>query len=152
MVGARRVCRRRFALRLGGEQRLRVGCAGVGEHLGHRARLDDAALLHHDHVVGDAPHDVEIVGDEQERHAELRLQVLEQLQDLRLNGDVERGGRLVGDEKVGTVGERHGDHHALALAARELMRIGAEPLGRIDDADLGQKLDDPRFASAAARP
>ena len=86
------------------------------------------------------------------RHAELRLQVLQQLQDLRLHGDVERGRRLVGDEQVGAVGERHGDHHALALAARELMRIGAEPLGRIDDADLGQKLDDARLASRAARP
>ncbi len=56
------------------------------------------------------------------------------VENLRLHGDVERRRRLVGDEEIGTIGERHGDHHALALAARELMRIGAEPVRRICDA------------------
>ena len=74
----------------------------------------------------------------------VRLQVLQKFEDLRLHGDVERGRRLIGDQKIGTIGQRHGDHHPLALSAGELMRIGAEPLRRIDDADLGQKLDDPR--------
>ena len=57
-----------------------------------------------------------------------RCRSREQRQDLRLDGDVERGGRLVGDQQVRLVGERHGDHHALALAARQLVRIGVEPL------------------------
>jgi hypothetical protein len=43
-----------------------------------------------------------------------------QLQDLRLRRDVERGGRLVGDQQRRLQGEGHGDHHALPLAAREL--------------------------------
>ena len=124
----------------------------IGEHARRLARLDDLSLPHHDHVVGDAPDDVEVMGDEQHRHAELGLQVLEQLEDLRLHGDVERGRRLVGDQEIGTVGERHGDHHPLALAAGELVGIGAEPLGGIDDADLGQKLDDPLAVAASPRP
>ena len=78
------------------------------------------------------------------RHAEPRLELLQQLEDLRLDGDVERGGRLVGDQEVGLVGERHGDHHALALAARELMRIALEPARRIGNADLAEQLDDAR--------
>ena len=49
---------------------------------------------------------------------------------------------FVGDQQIGAVGERHRDHHPLALAARKLVRIGAEALRRIDDADLRQKLDD----------
>ena len=112
--------------------------------------LDDLSLTHDDHVVGDAPHDVEIVGDEQHRHAEPFLQVLEQLEDLRLHGDVERRRRLVGDQKIGTIGERHGDHHPLSLPAGELVGIGAKPLRRIDDADLGQKLDDLRRRDGGA--
>ena len=76
---------------------------------------------------------------------------LSSFEDLRLHGDVERGRRLVGDQKIGAIGERHGDHHPLALAAGELVGIGAESLGRIDDADLGQKLDN-RALVAAARP
>ena len=109
-------------------------------------------LLHDDHVVGDAAHDIEVVGDEQHRHADLRLQVLEQLQDLRLHGDVERGRRLVGDEEVRPVGERHRDHHPLALAAGKLMRIGAEALAGIGDADFGEQLDDARASSPRRGP
>ena len=44
----------------------------------------------------------------------------EQVEDLRLDGDVESRGRLVGHEQARSAGERDGDHHALAHAAREL--------------------------------
>ena len=49
----------------------------------------------------------------------------EQGEDLRLDGDVERRGRLVGDEQLGLVGQRHGDHHALPQAAGQLVRVVA---------------------------
>ncbi len=51
------------------------------------------------------------------------LQLVQQRQHLRLDRDVERGGRLVGEQHVGAAGERHRDHHALAHAAGELVRI-----------------------------
>ena len=95
--------RRRIGLRLGGEQRARIRMLGRGEHALDRALLDDLALLHHADPVGELAHDAEVVGDEQHRHAEPRLRVLEQLQDLRLHRHVERGGRLVGDQQVGLV-------------------------------------------------
>ena len=50
----------------------------------------------------------------------------DQVHDHRLRRDVEAGGRLVGDQQRGLAGERHGDHHALAHAAREFERIGRE--------------------------
>jgi hypothetical protein len=53
-----------------------------------------------------------------------RLEVAHQVEDLRLGGHVQRGGRLVGDEQAGMARERHGDHGALAHAAAELERIG----------------------------
>ena len=106
-----------------------------------RAAFDDLAALHHIGAVGEAAHDAEIVGDEHDRHAEPLLQIREQLQDARLDSHVERGRRLVGDQHVRVVGERHGDHHALALAAGHLVRIGVDAAGRIRDADEFQKLD-----------
>ncbi|MDT4861593.1 hypothetical protein FQZ97_962050 [compost metagenome] len=57
------------------------------------------------------------MGDEEHRHALGLLQFREELQDLRLNRHVERGRRLIGDQQLWLVGKRHGDHHALALAA-----------------------------------
>ena len=106
---------RRIALGLGGEKRPRIGVTRIGEHARGFACFDNLALAHDKHVVGDAPDDVEVVGDEQHRHAEPGLQVFQERKDLRLHGDVERRGRLIGDQEIGTIGQRHGDHHPLAL-------------------------------------
>ena len=61
------------------------------------------------------------------------LQLAHQIENLRLQGDVERGGRLVGDQQARVAGQRHRDHHALAHAAGQLVRIFVDaPLGRGD--------------------
>ena len=134
-------------VRLGGEQHPRVGVRGAGEDVARPAPLSTTSpRAHHVDAVGEAADDAEVVGDEDDRHAEARLQLGEELEDLRLDGDVERGRRLVGDQDVGIVGERHGDHHALALAAGQLVRIGVDaPLG------LGDAAPARRSSSARAR-
>src|SRR5882757_6994018 len=54
----------------------------------------------------------------------------DQLEDLRLRGDVERGGRLVRHQYRWPQCQRHRDHRALALAAGQSMRVGAhDPVG-----------------------
>ena len=50
--------------------------------------------------------------------------------DLRLDRDVERGRRLVGDDQRRAVQQRDRDRDALAHAAGELVRIGVEPARR----------------------
>ena len=81
------------------------------------------------------------MGDEDDAHPELLAAAGEQIEDLGLDGHVERGGRLVGDEQLGLAGERHGDHHPLAHAARELVRVRVDArLGR-GDADEVEHLD-----------
>ena len=92
------------------------------------------------------------MGDQEDRHAELVAQTQEKIQDLRLNGDVERGGWLVGDQEARPAGERHGDHDPLAQAARELMRILLETtLGR-PDPDQAQQVENMGAGLGAARP
>ncbi len=115
----------------GGHQALGIGMLRVVENVGGRARFHHFAAIHHHHLVGHRGDDSEVVGNQQDRHAELRLQVLQQFQDLRLNGDVERGGRLVGDQKGRATDERHGDHRPLPHAAGKLERIHVEDAGRI---------------------
>ena len=61
-------------------------------------------------------------------HAVLGLQPHQQVEDLLLDRHVERGGRLVGDQQLRVAGDGDGDHHALALAARHLVREGLQPL------------------------
>ncbi len=111
-------------------QRARVGMARPVEQVEHRRFLDLLAGVHHDHPVAALGDDAEVVGDHDHAHAELALQALDQVEDLRLDGDVEGGGRLVGDQQLGLARQRQGDHHALAHAAGELMRI-------LDGATLG---------------
>jgi len=82
-------------------------------------------MLEHGHAVGKAAHEVQVVRDEQHGHAGLALQVGEQVEDLPAQRHVERRGGLVGEQQRGLARERHGDHGALALAAAELVRVGA---------------------------
>ena len=69
----------------------------------------------------------------------LLLQLAQQVEDLGLHGDVEGGGRLVGDEQVGVARHRSGDEDTLGHAAGDLVRVGAERPRRIGDADAGEQ-------------
>ena len=79
------------------------------------------------------------------------MQVGEEFEDLRLHRHVEGRRRLVGDQHVRIVGERHGDHHPLALAAGQLVRIGIDARARVGNAHELQKLDRALRAPRALR-
>ena len=91
------------------------------------AELDDAAEIHDGDAVADVLDHGEIVRDEEVGEAEPRLEVDQQVEDLRLDRDVERRDRLVGDDQLRLERERARDADALALAAGELVRIAARP-------------------------
>ena len=76
----------------------------------------------------------------------LCLQLAHQIEDLRLDRDVERGRRLVGDQQLRVAGERHRDHHALAHAARELVRVLAGRAAPARGCARAQHLDGARAA------
>ena len=63
------------------------------------------------------------MGDEDHGHVPLALLVLQQVEDLGLDGDVERGGGLVGEQQLRTAGQGDGDHHPLAHAAGQLVGV-----------------------------
>ena len=86
-------------------------------------QLDDLAEVHDRHAVAHVPHDRQVVGDEDQRQPEVALQVAQQVEDLRLDRHVERRDRLVGDDQLRLQRERARDADALALAARELVRV-----------------------------
>ena len=102
-----------------------------------RARVHDGDAIR---LLGD---DAEIVRDEQQREAEARLQIAQQIEDLPLDRDVERGRRLVGDEQPGLAGEGRGDQRALAEAAGQLVRVFVDAPLRIRHADGIEQLDGP---------
>ena len=68
----------------GGEKAARIGVHGPSEEVADRAGFHDEAAIHDDDAVGDFGDDAEIVGDEDDGHAETLLQVPEQAEDLAL--------------------------------------------------------------------
>ena len=72
------------------------------------------------------------------------LQVLEQVDDLRLDRDVERGDRLVADDELRLDRKRARDADALALAAGELVRIAPRVAGAQADEARGARRPAPR--------
>jgi hypothetical protein len=124
----------RAELRHGRQQGARVGVARLREDLFRRTGLDLVAAVHHEHAVGHFGHHAHVVRDEEHAHLHLGLQLADELEDLRLDGHVERGRRLVGDQQRRLARQRHRDHHALAHAARELVRKAVEHVLRFGDA------------------
>ena len=113
---------------------------GVVEDVVDGALLDDLSGVHDEDAVGDLRDHSEVVGDQDHRQAPLLVEVLNQLHDLRLDRDVEGGGRLVGDQDPGLEGKGHRDHRALAHPAGELVRIVVDALLGIRDPDRAQEL------------
>jgi hypothetical protein len=112
----------------------------VLEHRAHRPLLDKPAGVEHADAVAHLGDDVEVVADEQDGGAELLAQTVDEVEDLGLDRRVEARGRLVEDEQCGVLRQRHGDHHALLHAARELVGVALHDAARIGDLDLGQHL------------
>ncbi len=115
--------------------------AGTSIKLVHRRIFHDRAGIENGDAIDEAGDQREVVGDPDDGHAELGAQILHQIDDLGLDRHVERGRRLVGDQKLRIAGKADRDHHALAHAARKLVRIGHQPLFGTGNADEAQKLD-----------
>ena len=112
-----------------GEQGLRVRVVRLGVQALPIGELDHLAEVHDGHAVGDVLHDGQVVGDEQISGSVLLLQVLQQVQDLSLDGNVQGGNRLVADDELRAQDERASDADALTLTAGELVRVAVDVLG-----------------------
>ncbi len=119
-----------FQLRDRLEQGGRVRVAHAGEQLGGGSAFEDLACVHDHDPVTAAGDDTEIVGDEDHGHVEPRAQVVDQVEDLSLDGHVEGRCRFVGNEKLGIARQCDGDHDPLAETAGELVRVVVEPFLR----------------------
>jgi ABC-type sugar transport system ATPase subunit len=102
---------------------LRIGMLRRGkQRLGLR-HLHQLAVLHHPHPVAHLAHHRQIMADEQHRQVQVLLQVLQDVQDLRLDRHVERRGRLVADQEPGLRRQAPARSRS-AAAARRRTRAG----------------------------
>src|SRR5262245_34967419 len=89
------------------------------------------------------------MADEQVRHTEARLQIREQVEDLRLHRAVERRHRFVEHYQLRLQRERTRDRHPLTLTARQLVRVLRGVF--VIQADESEQLADARADRCRAR-
>ena len=106
----------------------------LGCHLDQMAQVKDC------HAIGNVPHHAEVVRDEHVGEMKRFPQVGQQVQDLRLHGDIERADRLIEDQELRLDRQGSGDADALALAAAELVRVAVDDVRR-ETHELEQFLD-----------
>ena len=96
----------------------------MDEHVAHHALLDHVTLIQHRHAVADRLDDLHFVGDDYDGHAQLLVDLLEQIQNMAGGVGIQRGGGLVAEQHLRIHRQRAGDGHALLLTAGELAGIG----------------------------
>lgn len=82
----------------------------------------------------------QVVRNEDHGKAELGLKIVEQLDDLLLDGNVQSGRGLVADDQLGVAGKGHSDQDTLTLAAGKLVRIALERALGIEADELQELL------------
>src|SRR5665647_2835198 len=109
-------------------------------HLLGVAGFDDDTVVHHRDLVADVLDHSKVVADEDRRNTQVLLEVHEQVEDLRLDAEVERTHRLVGDDEFWFAGECRGDTDSLPLAARKVgrkagrkARVQPDPIEEVQD-------------------
>lgn len=95
---------------------------------------------------------MQIVGDEQQAEAAFGAQGAQEGEDLRLGGDVQGAGGLVGQQQPRFGGQRAGDDDALEHAAGEFVRALADPALRVVESDRGEEFDRALPGGPAGRP
>ncbi|VTR68114.1 hypothetical protein DESC_690051 [Desulfosarcina cetonica] len=113
----------RVGKRHGRDEKTGIGMAGAPENIIRMTQFNGLAQEHHADPVGDVAHHPEIVGDEQVGQLQAFLQILEQIEDLGLDGNIQGGDGLVANHEGGVRGQGPGDADALALPAAELVRV-----------------------------
>ena len=89
----------------------------IGHKLVGIRKLHYVAQIHYRYAVGNMLYDQQIMCDKEVCNAQLVLKILKHVDDLRLNGYVQRGYGLVAYYEFGVYGEGPGYAYTLALAA-----------------------------------
>src|SRR5471032_1693261 len=90
------------------------------------AGFDQTTRLHHEHAISDIADDRKVMRDEEQGEPEFGLEVGQEIENLRLDGDIEGGHRLVADHEFRFEHEGSGDAYTLSLAARKFVWVALQ--------------------------
>jgi hypothetical protein len=79
--------------------------------------FDNLAGVHNLHPVCHTCYHTEVVSDKQDSHVTSLMEIMKERKNLRLNGNIQGGRWLVGNEQLGFRHEGDSDHYALPHTA-----------------------------------
>jgi hypothetical protein len=103
----------------------RIGMRGSLIKPSRRPAFDKCSTLQHGDLARHIERGGKVVGNEQRGEPDPLLQVLDKVEDLRLNGNVKRTHRLVEDDKPRGRDQSACDGNTLALSTRQFVRVAA---------------------------
>ena len=110
------------------EKFLSVGNLRFRKDINRSSRLNHVTVLHDKYMISHVGHDTHVVGDENDSCSQTLVEGTQQIQDLRLNGHIERGCWLIRNEYLRVTRDRLSNHRALSLTAGQLVGIRIEGL------------------------
>jgi hypothetical protein len=102
---------------------------GNSDDVPGRGRFDYFTEVHDHDSLTDVSYHRQVVRDEEVGHTAGTLQILKQVDDLSLNGDVQGAYRFVANDEFGFDRQGASDANALALAAAEFVRVPSDIRG-----------------------
>jgi hypothetical protein len=63
-------------------------------------RFDHFTVLHDHQIIGKVCNDRQVMADQHQAHVVFRHQLFQEVENLSLGGDVQRGGRLIRDQEL----------------------------------------------------
>ncbi len=111
------------------------------EERGRSSAFDHLARVHHERLVGHPCDDPEIVADQEQREGVLAPDLVDQREQLGLDGRVQGARWLVGDQQLGPMRQTAGEHRALQHPAAEVVGIVVQPVLGIGDPHTSHVVD-----------
>ena len=108
---------------LGAQQSEGLGVVRTAEQLVGGRGLHHPTQVHDDDPVGQVAHDTQVMADEEIGQLQPFAQLQEQLEDLGLDGNVQRGDRLIANDKLRFYRQSAGNTDALPLSALKFVGV-----------------------------
>ena len=124
------------------QQHARIRMLRRREQFAGVAALDRLAMAHHHDAIRHPRDHAHVVCDQNQPRASLALQLVHQVEHLRLHRHVQRRRRLVRQQHLWFAQHGGGNHHALAHPARQLVRKLVQAAPRLGNAHALQPFND----------